>query len=96
MACGLPVVAADSAGSTDDLVAPAVTGFVYPAAQVETLAERLVEVAADPELRRRMGQAGLARIRRFTYRTALVGLTTAIRAAAAGSANRAGVPVGQC
>ncbi|MFJ5924096.1 glycosyltransferase family 4 protein [Kitasatospora sp. NPDC092948] len=57
-ATGLPVVAGDSGGAPD-AVREGETGFVVPGKNGETvLAERLVRLLGDPELRREMGEAG--------------------------------------
>jgi glycosyltransferase involved in cell wall biosynthesis len=43
------------------------TGFLVPGRNVEILAARIIELLRDPDLRGRMGAAGLARAReRFT------------------------------
>lgn len=81
MAFGLPVVAADSAGCTEDLVLPGQNGIVYPSRQVEPLAEALCTLAEDEALRRRMGAASVAHIQNFTYRRAISELAAAVRLA---------------
>jgi glycosyltransferase involved in cell wall biosynthesis len=57
LASGCPVVAT-SVGGVPDVVREGVDGFLVPAGDVEALAERLTRLAADPELRARMGEAG--------------------------------------
>lgn len=61
MACGLPVVVTD-AGGTREAVRDGVEGFVVPCRDVEAMAEALVRLGRDPELRRRMGEAGRRRV----------------------------------
>lgn len=61
MACGLPVVCTD-AGGMREAVRDGVDGFVVPVRDVEAMAEALVRLARDPELRRRMGEAGRQRV----------------------------------
>ena len=58
MACGLPVIAAESTGATN-LVRNGVTGLLVDGTDVEEFAEALTTYGRDPELRRRHGQAGL-------------------------------------
>jgi glycosyltransferase involved in cell wall biosynthesis len=61
MAAGLPVVATD-VGDVARAVADGVTGFVVPAREPEHLAAALEKLLTDPDLRRRMGTAGRARV----------------------------------
>jgi len=63
MLCRLPVVAIDR-GATRRLVQDGETGLVVPADDPEALAAALRRLAADPELRRRLGSAGHAFARR--------------------------------
>jgi glycosyltransferase involved in cell wall biosynthesis len=59
MACALPVIAAESTGSTN-LVRDGVTGTLVDGTEPEEFAQALAAYARDPELRRRHGEAGLA------------------------------------
>jgi glycosyltransferase involved in cell wall biosynthesis len=61
MAGGLPVVATD-VGDVGRAVADGVTGFVVPPKDPEQLAARLERLLIDADLRRRMGEAGRARV----------------------------------
>lgn len=58
MACGLPVIAAESTGATN-LVQNGITGLLVDGTDVEEFADALTAYARDPELRRRHGHAGL-------------------------------------
>lgn len=60
MGMGLPVVATDIRGCREEVV-EGETGFLVPTRDAETLADRLLRLLADPELRRRCGQAGRER-----------------------------------
>ena len=62
MAAGLPVVAVDASG-TAELVRDGETGLLSPPDDVIRLRDNLERVAADPELRRRLGAAGSERAR---------------------------------
>lgn len=64
MAWGLPVVATD-VGWIAERVEHGVTGFLVPPQDEEAFADRLLELARDPELRRRLGQEGRTRVLRF-------------------------------
>ena len=61
MAHGRPVVAAD-VGGLRDLVVHEETGLLVPPRDVVALRAALERLLADPELRRRLGKAGRARI----------------------------------
>jgi glycosyltransferase involved in cell wall biosynthesis len=57
LAAGRPVVAT-RVGGVPDVVRDGETGFLVPAGATGELAERLAQLAVDPELRERMGRAG--------------------------------------
>jgi glycosyltransferase involved in cell wall biosynthesis len=59
LASGLPVVATD-VGGVSDVVDDGGSGFLVPAGDVGAIAERLERLAADGQLRTRMGEAGRA------------------------------------
>jgi glycosyltransferase involved in cell wall biosynthesis len=63
MARGLTVLASD-AGGTPEQIADGVDGCLVPAGDVAATADALVRLAQDDALRRRLGAAGLARVRR--------------------------------
>ncbi|MDQ3077884.1 MAG: glycosyltransferase, partial [Pseudomonadota bacterium] len=65
-ACGLPVVAAAAAGATS-LVRDGKTGTLAEPGDVSSFARALAAYAADPALRARHGQAGLARARTMDW-----------------------------
>jgi glycosyltransferase involved in cell wall biosynthesis len=66
MACARPVVAT-SAGGIPEIVTDGETGFLVPPRDQGAMAGAILRLLSDPELRRRMGSAGLARIReKFT------------------------------
>jgi glycosyltransferase involved in cell wall biosynthesis len=61
MAGGLPVVASD-VGDVGRAIAEGETGYVVPQQSPTRLAEALKPLLIDPELRRKMGDAGRARV----------------------------------
>jgi glycosyltransferase involved in cell wall biosynthesis len=61
LAAGRPVVAT-RVGGVPDVVREGEDGFLVEAGDVEGLADRLARLAADPELRERLGAAGRARV----------------------------------
>jgi glycosyltransferase involved in cell wall biosynthesis len=68
MACGLPVIAAESTGSTN-LVRSGITGTLVDGTDPDEFAEALATYARDPELRRRQGNAGLEVARTMDWDT---------------------------
>jgi glycosyltransferase involved in cell wall biosynthesis len=66
MACGLPVVAAASTGSTS-LVDNGISGRLVPPGGTRQFAEALRRYIAEPALRRRHGAAGELRSRDFGW-----------------------------
>lgn len=61
MAAGLPVVAT-AVGGTPEVVVDGVTGILVPPRDPDALAEAILRLLRDPDLRRSMGQAARARI----------------------------------
>src|SRR5919199_1318248 len=61
LAAGRPVVAT-RVGGVPDVVREGEDGFLVDPGDVDALAERLARLAADPELRERLGAAGRARV----------------------------------
>ena len=64
MGCEVAVVASD-AGGLPEVVENGVTGLVVPRGDAAALAQAIGSLLADPERRRRMGQAGRARALRL-------------------------------
>jgi D-inositol-3-phosphate glycosyltransferase len=62
MACGVPLIATAVGGLTDTVV-DGVTGFHVPPRRPSEIARKLRWLLSDPELRRRMGAAGVERAR---------------------------------
>ena len=62
-AAGIPVVCSDADGLSEN-VADGITGFVVPRRSWRGLAEKLQQLADDPELRAEMGAAGRRRVER--------------------------------
>jgi len=56
LAAGLPVIASDVGGASEQVIHD-VTGILVPARDVAALAQAMVELAADPARRERLGQA---------------------------------------
>lgn len=73
MAAGLPIVATEWGGASEQ-VAEGLTGRLVPRGDSSRFADALVELAADPTTRRRMGVAGRQRVEeRFTIARMVAG-----------------------
>ena len=89
MAASKPAVAT-TAGGIPEVVVDGETGFLVPPKDPKAMAERIVQLLKDPALRRRMGEAGLARARaRFTVER-MVEETNAVYERAVGTRREAG------
>ena len=67
MASGLPCIGS-TGGALPELIEDGVTGFLVPPADEDALLDSMRRLADDPELSRRLGDAGAARYRdRFTW-----------------------------
>lgn len=76
MASGLPIVATGADGARE-AIEDAVTGFVCPPGDVPALSEAVLRLAADPDLRRRMGELARARVHEFDIDAAVARLDSA-------------------
>ena len=77
MAAGLPVVAT-AVGGTPDVVVDGVTGLLVPPRDPPALAEAVVRLLRDPDLRHRMGEAGRHRVEEHFSLERMVGRTQAL------------------
>jgi glycosyltransferase involved in cell wall biosynthesis len=80
MVSGLPVVVTDRCGSIRDIVRDGDNGFVYPAGDADTLAERLDELAESHDLRERMGQRSREIIAGWDFERGVAGVREALAA----------------
>ena len=66
MGCGLPIVLTDCGGAREN-VADGVEGFIVPLWDPDAMANAIIQLAKDPDLRARMGRAARERVvRSFT------------------------------
>jgi glycosyltransferase involved in cell wall biosynthesis len=77
----LPVVVTDKVGSAADLVQTGENGFVVPASDVDALAQSLEQLIVSRDLRMRMGEQSLRRIKEWHYGTTSEGIIQAALAA---------------
>jgi alpha-maltose-1-phosphate synthase len=78
LACGLPVITTENAGS---VVRDGVEGFIVPIRDVNALMEKILLLYRDSELRAKMGQRARQRAEQFTwedYRKRLAGLVAQV------------------
>src|SRR5438128_11858115 len=88
MACARPIVAT-RAGGIPEIVEDEVNGLLVPPRDARALADAIVRALNDEALRRRLGDAGLARVReRFTVER-MVAETAAVYARVAGTHHEA-------
>jgi glycosyltransferase involved in cell wall biosynthesis len=66
MACGAPVVASD-VGGLSFIVRDGETGYLVPEGDSEAMAECLLRLLHDPDLRRRLGANGVLAAREYTW-----------------------------
>lgn len=72
MAAGVPVIASDVGGNSE-LVLRNETGFLFPPQDKAMLAQRILQLAIDPEKRRRMGMLGCKRAERLFSLEVMIG-----------------------
>jgi len=65
MASGLPCIATDVGGNRD-LIEPDCTGLLVPRGNPQRLADAMIRLAGDPEMRISMGREGAVRSREYT------------------------------
>jgi glycosyltransferase involved in cell wall biosynthesis len=78
MVCGLPAIVSDRVGCAADLVHEGITGGVFPCGDVDALAGKLAEFAADPETLVRMGEQARELIKEYSVEEAVAGTLRAI------------------
>ena len=66
MACGKPVVAT-SVGDAPFLVKNGINGIVIPLGNADILAESIIYLAENPELRKRMGGANIRKMKEYDW-----------------------------
>lgn len=81
MNLGKPAIVSSHVGCGPDLVHPGETGWIFPAGDIDALAEALVHaIAMDGQLRAKMGAAARRRVSAYSYEAATSGLLRAMSA----------------
>jgi glycosyltransferase involved in cell wall biosynthesis len=76
---GRAVIVSNVVGCGSDLVEHGKTGFVFPATNVDALADCLRDALADRERLKAIGEAGRQRVRNYNYAAATKGLMDALK-----------------
>lgn len=66
MACGTPIVASN-VGGLSQIIGDKTTGFLVPAEEPETIAERIKWILAHPEIRDKFGKEAVRWASRFEW-----------------------------
>jgi glycosyltransferase involved in cell wall biosynthesis len=82
-ACGLPLVLSDRVGAARDLLEDGENGVLVPAGDVDAAAAAFRRLAADDDLRARMGARSRELARGFGYGPSVDNLLDAVREATA-------------
>lgn len=63
MACGCPVVATDCPFGPDEIINDGQNGYLVPVGDFEEMADRLLKLLDDPELRQKLAKNGLNKVK---------------------------------
>jgi len=66
MACSLPVISTSAAGEIRDRIEDGINGYIVPPEDSSALAERMLELARNPDLCRKMGARSYEKIKDHT------------------------------
>lgn len=66
MSCGLPVVSFDCDYGPREIISDGIDGYLVPLGNVDLFAERVCQLIESPELRQKMGKAGVLSSQRFS------------------------------
>jgi glycosyltransferase involved in cell wall biosynthesis len=100
MSCSLPVISSRAAGEIEARIEEGVTGFIVPPMNSAALLDRMERLAHDPDLRKKMGEAGLREARVYTaelwverFEQAVEEILSAPRRARAEASHRSSPPL---
>jgi glycosyltransferase involved in cell wall biosynthesis len=83
MACGLPVVASSSVGSSYDLIQDGANGYQYPSGDVKALADCLTRIASRPDRGGELGECSQRLIKAWDFDATTKSLESALHKAKA-------------
>jgi len=78
MACGLPAIVSDRVGCGPDLVRPDETGMIFPAGDLNALADAMSDYVEHPALIRAHGRNARELISRYSIEAATEGTVSAV------------------
>jgi glycosyltransferase involved in cell wall biosynthesis len=78
MCCALPIVVSDAIPSAVDFVKRGDNGYIYPVGKIDELANYLLKLLNDSELRERMGKCSLEMIAKWSYKEDVEGILAAL------------------
>jgi glycosyltransferase involved in cell wall biosynthesis len=81
MCCGCPVIVSDQVGAARDLVAPVSPQFVFPAGDIQALANVLRNAFADGQQLREVGRRGFAHVETHSPQRIIAATVEAVRKA---------------
>ena len=76
---GLPIITTDKVGAAPDLVKHGENGFIYPVGDIDKLADYLLKLLQNSELREKMGKRSLEIIDKWSYKEDIEGYFESIR-----------------
>jgi len=79
MACGLPVVASSSVGSSYDLIEDGANGYRYPSGNAQALADCLASIASRPDRGRALGERSERLIKEWDFESAMKSIESTLR-----------------
>lgn len=78
MACGVPAIVSDQVGCHPDLIQSGETGFTFPCGDIDSLAERMYQMAI-PSANRHMGETARKHIMNYSIEKASSGIMEAVQ-----------------
>src|SRR5205807_2619405 len=87
MACGLPVVASSSVGSSYDLIHDGINGYQYPSGDIKALADCLARIASRADRGCELGERSRHLINAWDFEATMKSLESALHMISRGQQN---------